>query len=211
MFTGIVEARVELARVEPRGTGSRIRIPAPDRAWAVGRGDSVAVSGCCLTVAELQRAGVDEPVPDGSPGADMVFDLSGETLARTWFGSARAGTAVNLERALRIGDRLGGHMVSGHVDGVGSVVSVEDDGAGGRWIGFEVPAELERYLIEKGSITLDGVSLTVVGPERGRFRVAVIPVTLDVTTLGAAEPGRAVHVEADLVGKWIERLLPPTR
>ena len=209
MFTGIVEGQSPLLRVERRGAGARFHVAAPDPAWAVAEGESVAVSGCCLSVAGLLDPRTGEPVPGGTPGATMLFDLSAETLDRTWFGRAGEGRRVNLERALRVGDRLGGHLVSGHVDGVGRVVSVEDDGAGGRWIGFEAPPPVARYLIEKGSVTVDGVSLTVVEPRDGRFRVATIPVTLEVTTLGEAGVGTPVHLEADQVGKWIERLLPP--
>jgi riboflavin synthase len=209
VFTGIVEATVLLSHVEALGRGARFRVPAPDPGWAVRVGESVALSGCCLTVTGLLDPETGRGVPGATPGASMTFDLSPETLARTWFRAAVAGTPVNLERALRLGDRLGGHMVSGHVDAVGQVVSVEPDGAGGRWIVFEVPGGLERYLIEKGSITIDGVSLTVVEPAGRRFGVAVIPTTLQLTTLGRAEPGRPVHLEADLVGKWIEKLLPP--
>ncbi len=196
MFTGIVELTGR-ASFEARGAGGRlaVAVPAPD--WEAALGDSVSVSGCCLTVAERTlRAG--ETV--------LAFDLSAETLARTHLGR-RAETVVNLERAARLSDRLGGHLVSGHVDGLGRVSGVERRGDGGAEIGFEVPAELERYLIEKGSVALDGISLTVVEPNGRGFRVAVIPETLKRTTLGAARTGDPVHVEADLVGKWIERLI----
>jgi riboflavin synthase len=140
----------------------------------------------------------------------MIFDLSAETVARTWFGALESGLPLNLERALRLGDRLDGHMVSGHVDGLAEVAAVEDSGDGGRRFTFEVAPGLERYLIEKGSVTLDGTSLTVVEPDRRRFDVAVIPLTLERTNLGRAVVGQRVNVEADLVGKWIERLLPPS-
>jgi riboflavin synthase len=156
-----------------------------------------------LTVVELQEV--------GSNAREMAFDLSAETLARTWFGSLEPGRPVNLERAARMSDRLGGHLVSGHVDGLATVREIADSRDGGCEMHFEVPAELERYLIEKGSIALDGVSLTVVQPRGGRFFVALIPETLRRTTLGKARPGDRVHVEADLVGKWIERLLEARR
>jgi len=195
MFTGIVETCQPVRRLEPRGAGARLVLPRPAADWAVAPGDSVSVSGCCLTVAAVD-------------GEDLVFDLSRETLERTWLGDLVRGRPVNLERALRMGDRLGGHLVSGHVDGVGEITAVRDAGDGGRVFGFAVPAGLERYLIEKGSVTLDGISLTVVGPAAGRFDVAVIPVTLEVTSLGAAAVGDRVNVEVDLVGKWIEQLFP---
>lgn len=197
MFTGLVEAHVPTLAHEPSGEGSRLVLPPPAiDGWEVALGDSVAVSGVCLTVAELDSEG------------RMTFHLSAETLQRSWFSELEPGRGVNVERALRLGDRLGGHMVSGHVDGLGTVVAVDDVGDGGREISFEVDPGLERYLVEKGSVTLDGISLTVVEPEDRRFRVAVIPVTLEVTSLGRAEPGRRVNVEADLVGKWIEKLVP---
>ncbi len=198
MFTGLVEAAVPVEGFERRGTGARLtlRRPAPD--WDVAVGDSVAVSGCCLTVVE--------PL-----GAALAFDLSAETLDCTWLGGVEPGAVVNLERALRMGDRLGGHMVSGHVDGVGAIEAVEDSGDGGKRFTFTVPPGLERYLIDKGSVTLDGISLTVVAPRGAAFDVAVIPETLAVTSLGSARVGQPVHVEADLVGKWIERLVPGGR
>lgn len=206
MFTGIVESAVPTVRWTPSGGGGRLCLPAPDPSFDVDRGDSVAVSGCCLTV-------VGHEDDDGNPsepraGARMWFDLSAETLARTWFGELAGGRRVNVERALRLGDRLGGHLVSGHVDGLATVVELADPGDGGRVITFEIAPGLERYLIEKGSVTLDGVSLTVVEPEGRRFQVALIPETLAVTTLADLAPGNRVHVEADQVGKWIERLFP---
>jgi riboflavin synthase len=138
----------------------------------------------------------------------LDFDLSAETLERTWFAELTAGRLLNLERAMSLGHRLGGHLVSGHVDGVGRIVEIQDSGDGGAVFTFEVAAGLDRYLIEKGSVTVDGISLTVVEPRGCVFDVAVIPLTLSQTSLGRAQVGERVNVEADLVGKWIERLLP---
>ncbi|MFT4543313.1 MAG: riboflavin synthase [Planctomycetota bacterium] len=142
----------------------------------------------------------------------MAFDLSQETLERTWLGTLASEKSwpdreINLERAMRLGERLDGHMVSGHVDGEGRILGIEDVGDGGREFRFEVAQELSHYLIEKGSITIDGISLTVVGPTGCEFKVAVIPVTLALTSLGRARVGDAVNLEVDMVGKWIERLL----
>ncbi len=197
MFTGIVEAAVPVRSFEVTGEGAEIVLPAPPLPdWSLHGGQSVAVAGTCLTVAETLEDG----------GA--MFQLSKETLDRTWFSELADGRLVNLERAMKIGDRLDGHLVSGHVDGQGRVVGIEDVGDGGREFEFEVDPGLERYLIEKGSVGLDGVSLTVVEPRGRRFRVAMIPVTLEVTSFGQMEVGMGVNVEADMVGKWIERLLP---
>ncbi|MEM1451723.1 MAG: riboflavin synthase [Planctomycetota bacterium] len=225
MFTGLVEAAVPVSSFERRGTGAQLVLPAPrsedlalgsDDAgwggtgstapWDAGVGDSIAVAGACLTVVEL----LEPPAgSDGSSGGgpDMAFDLSAETLERTWFGGrVEAGHVVNLERALRVGDRLGGHMVSGHVDTLGSVVGRQDVGDGGAVFTFEVPEGFERYLVDKGSITIDGISLTVVDPAARRFDVAVIPHTLARTHLAHLTPGDPIHLEADLVAKWVERL-----
>lgn len=198
MFTGIVEASVEVQRVERDGTGARLILPPPGGVgdWSVQVGQSIAVSGACLTVAEVLE------------GGRMAFDLSAETLERTWFDGLTEGASVNLERAMRLGDRLDGHLVAGHVDGLARVVGIQDVGDGGRELSFEVDPGLDRYLVDKGSLTLDGVSLTVCGPSGCTFRVALIPVTLKLTTLGCAAPGQRVNVEADLIGKWIERLTP---
>lgn len=203
MFTGIVEALVPIQSVESRGTGARLVVRAPAlEGWEPGLGDSISLCGACLTVAEL--------LPGRNGGApDMAFDLSRETLACTWMEDLASGDKVNLERALLFSARLDGHLVSGHVDGVGQVVAVRDSGDGGAEVDFEVPEELTRYLVDKGSVTLDGVSLTVVRPAGRRFTVAVIPLTLELTRLGQARPGDRVNVEVDLVGKWVERLLGP--
>lgn len=220
MFTGLIEAVVPVAGWERVGTGARLVLPAPavfeDRSlsgvpaesvWRVAHGESVAVSGVCLTVVALLGAG-GTPQPSGTPGTQMVFDLSSETLERAWFDQLDVGRAVNLERSLRLGDRLGGHLVAGHVDGQGTITAIEDTGDGGWRVEFQAPPELARYLIEKGSVTIDGISLTVVEPEGRRFQVAVIPLTLELTSLGAAKVGDRVNLEADMIGKWIERLVP---
>ncbi|HIG12593.1 MAG: riboflavin synthase [bacterium] len=218
MFTGIIEAAPAVFHTEAQGTGLRVWIPAPAADWAADEGMSVATSGCCLTVAEvcepLWQAGVPrvpgppgKRLPSGTPGATMVFDLSAETLARTHFGTLVAGTQVNLERAMMLGERLSGHMVSGHVDGGATLVARRDSGDGGEVFSFEVDPGLERYLIEKGSVCLDGISLTVVEPAGPRFDVALIPVTLSATNLGPAQVGQRFNVEADLVGKWIEKIV----
>jgi riboflavin synthase len=193
MFTGLVETRARVRRILERGTGRRVTVERPP-AFDTRPGDSVSVSGACLTVA---------------PGEDLEFDLSAETLARTWLGELEAGGEVNLERAMRLSDRLDGHLVTGHVDGRGRITAVRDSGDGGRTISIEVDPGLERYLVDKGSIAVDGVSLTVVSPRGRTFDVALIPVTLEKTTLGRTEPGRAVNLEADSIGKWIERLMRP--
>ena len=207
MFTGIIESCVPVRAFEPLGQGAELVLPLPSDGsdtWSVDSGQSIAVCGVCLTVAGRR------PAPTGAGGSeaphDLVFHLSSETLERTWFGKLEVGRMVNLERALRLGDRLDGHLVSGHVDGGGRVTAIEDVGDGGRVLTFEVDQELERYLVDKGSITLDGVSLTVVQPKGRQFDVALIPLTLELTNLGTAGVGTSVNVEADMVGKWIERL-----
>ena len=193
MFTGLVEARSPVRRTLEKGTGRRLSILRPE-GFEVRAGDSVCVSGVCLTVA-------------AEAATDLEFDLSAETLARTCLGDLGPGDEVNLERAMRLSDRLDGHLVTGHVDGRGRILAIEDSGDGGRRVSVEVDPGLERYLVEKGSIAVDGISLTVVSPRGRAFDVAVIPVTLEKTTLGRAKPGRAVNLEADLIGKWIERLV----
>lgn len=184
MFTGIVE---ELGTVESVD-GDRIRIAARHVLDGACVGDSIAVDGCCLTVVALA---------DGWWEADV----SAETRLRTTLGALAPGTPVNLERPVRLADRLGGHLVQGHVDGVGEVVSPAPE------LQVRLPRELTRYVVEKGSVTVDGVSLTVVKALDDGFTVAVIPHTAAVTTLGRKGPGGRVNVEIDLVAKYVERLL----
>ncbi len=197
MFTGIVREQGRVTAVVGGKAGVQLELEAPETAEQVGIGDSVSIDGCCLTVTAVD-------------GGRLTFDAVPETLARTALGSLEPGDAVNLEAALRAGDPLGGHYVQGHVDGVGTVRSTEPEGDGRRiWI--DVPAELRRYLVEKGSITLQGVSLTVAELDEEGFAVALIPHTLAETTLGALGAGARVNLEADVLAKYIERLLPGLR
>jgi riboflavin synthase alpha subunit len=189
MFTGIVRER---GRVEAFD-GSRLVVAAPEAAATAGLGDSVAVAGVCLTVVANE---------DGR----LAFDAVPETLSRTALGSLRPGDAVNVEPSLRVGDPLGGHVVQGHVDAVGRVRSVTQEGDGRRvWV--DAPETVVRYCIEKGSIAVDGASLTIAAFDDEGFEVALIPHTLAVTTLGSLEPGDEVNLEADVLGKVVERLL----
>lgn len=195
MFTGLISHHVPLAALEPRGAGLRLSFVNPWSADAdpVASGESIAVSGVCLTALP--------PI-----GSRLEFDLSAETLERTWFRDASPGCALNLERSVRLADRLGGHLVSGHVDGIGRIVAIDDAGDGGRRLAIQADA-IARYLVHKGSVALDGISLTVIEPRAGRFDVAVIPATLAATSLGQARVGQALHLEADMIGKWVEKLV----
>ena len=188
MFTGIVEELGTIESIEQRGDAARIRIGATQVLEGAKVGDSTAVDGCCLTV-----------VAQGDGWWEA--DVSDETLRRTTLGGRRAGDRVNLERPVQVSDRLGGHIVQGHVDAVGEVVDPVPD------LRVRMPDDLRRYVIEKGSITVDGVSLTVVQPTEDGFTVAVIPHTAEVTTLGAKQPGDTVNLEVDLIAKYVERLL----
>jgi riboflavin synthase len=193
MFTGIVQSIGRISAAAPRGDG--LRLVAAAGAFAdsdVSIGDSIAVNGCCLTVVELG-------------GGSMAFDVSAETL-RCTTGLQFAG-AVNLEKALRLSDRLGGHLVSGHVDGVGEVTGfVEIQSDGGRLLEVEVPSELARFVAVKGSIAVDGVSLTTNAVAGRRFSVNLIPHTLAVTTLGGLAVGARVNLEVDLMARYVARL-----
>lgn len=194
MFTGIVETVGTLAAIEPAGDAMRLRIEAGAMDLSdVALGDSIAVSGPCLTVVAT------------TAGAFEV-DVSTETLARTTLGRRRPGDGVNLEKALRLVDRLGGHLVSGHVDGVGTVRRRDQQGEYIRFV-TEVPDGLARYLAFKGSVCMDGVSLTVNAAGPDTFEVLTIPHTLERTTLGLLAEGDPVNVEVDLVARYIERLL----
>jgi riboflavin synthase len=212
LFTGIVEELGRVRAVVPNAGGTRIELECEQVLDDAVLGASIAVNGCCLTVVEL------------GPGW-WAADAQVETLDRTTVGSLAPGDPVNLERPVRLADRLGGHVVQGHVDGVGTVRAREPLADGSTRIVVEAPADLLRYVVEKGSVTVDGVSLTVTGVDdridgrvdgrvddgregqAGSFGVALIPHTLAVTTLGVREPGDRVNLEVDVLAKYVERLL----
>ena len=193
MFTGIVQTVGKIARSESRGGDVRLWIDAAQLELAdVAIGDSICVSGVCLTAIALD-------------GQQFAADVSVETLSRTTLGALQIGDGVNLEKSLRLADRLGGHLVSGHVDGVGRVVAIANDARSQRWT-FELPAALARYVAAKGSICIDGVSLTVNEVAGSRFGVNLIPHTIDVTTFRARCVGDDVNIEVDLIARYVERL-----
>jgi riboflavin synthase len=190
MFTGLVR---EIGTVTSMD-GGRLTIEAPETARNAALGDSVAIDGVCLTVVDHDES-------------SLSFDTVPETLARTALGTLEQGSRVNLEPALRAGDTLGGHYVQGHVDGVGRVLSVGAEGEGRR-ARFEAPPELLRYIVEKGSIAVQGTSLTVAAVDETGFEVALIPHTLQETTFGDLVPEQPVNLETDVLAKYVEKLLP---
>ncbi|MFS2292521.1 MAG: riboflavin synthase [Actinomadura sp.] len=193
MFTGIVEELGEITGIEPRGDSVTLTVRGPLVTEDAVHGASIAVNGVCLTVVDVQ---------DGAFTADVIK----ETLDKSSLGVLEPGSKVNLERPVRLSDRLGGHLVQGHVDGVGTIISREP---GERWdvVTVSLPSDLSRYLVDKGSITVDGISLTVVEAGADRFSVALIPTTLAMTTLGHKKPGDPVNLEVDVVAKYVERML----
>ena len=191
MFTGIIQSVGKVADLDRHAEGARLWL-APVSGWELQVGESVSVNGCCLTAL-------------GS-GDIPSFDLSPETLERSSLGALRVGSAVNLERALRVGDSLGGHFVSGHVDGLANLVAVTPQGDGGQWT-FEAPADLARFIAHKGSVSLDGVSLTPFNIEGKRFQVALIPHTLAATNLGGRKVGDALNLEIDVLARYLERFM----
>jgi len=197
LFTGIIQASGRVEERRKSGTGGRLVLATPRPLPRLALGESIAVNGACLTVT-VRR------------GRRFAVDVSPETLRRTTLGNLAPGTRVNLERALCMGDRMGGHIVQGHVDGVGSLESIARDG---EWLlyRFRTPRALVPYLVEKGSIAIDGVSLTVFACRGPSFTVALIPHTLAETTLGEREPGDRVNLEADVLLKQIERMLRARR
>jgi riboflavin synthase len=198
MFTGIIEGIGAIASIDPRGGDVRLRIATGTLPFdEVRLGESIAVNGVCLTVVAFDATSFEA-------------DASTETLALTTLGRLPCGAAVNLERAMRPSDRLGGHLVSGHVDGVGAVVSVHDDGRAQRWR-FSAPASLLRYIAKKGSICVDGVSLTVNEVDGEGFDVALVPHTVAHTAFATTRIGDAVNLEIDLVARYVERLLTGDR
>ena len=193
MFTGLVEATGKITALESQGPGMRIVVNAGDLANGVEIGDSIANNGCCLTVIEAN-------------GPYLAFEAGPETLSKTSLGGKQVGDSVNLERSLQVGDRLGGHLVTGHVDAKGVLDERTDDE---EWstFWFQVPKTLIRQMAPEGSITVEGVSLTLVDVEADRFCVALIPHTLEVTTLGGLQPGDTVNLETDLLAKYVEQQL----
>lgn len=198
MFTGLVEGLGTILETIPEAAGTRLVVVPPAEMLAGSTiGDSVAINGCCLTIVA------------GKSGA-WTFQAGPETLSRTNLGKLRLHSRVNLERALPANARLGGHFVQGHIDGCGTIDSIHSDG---EWvtIWFRVPRELTRQMVSKGSVAVDGVSLTIVGIESERFSVALIPHTLAMTTLGACRQHDLVNIETDILAKYVEKMLNPTR
>ncbi|MGW6271305.1 riboflavin synthase [Streptomyces sp. NPDC055060] len=193
MFTGIVEELGEITAVENLDDASRFRVRGPVVTDGAKHGDSIAVNGVCLTVVEHE-------------GDEFTADVMAETLNRSSLGALAAGSRVNLERPTAVGDRLGGHIVQGHVDGTGEIV---DRKPSEHWeiVKISLPADLSRYVVEKGSITVDGVSLTVVDAGIDYFTISLIPTTLALTTLGSKQPGDPVNLEVDVIAKYVERML----
>ncbi|HST28191.1 MAG TPA: riboflavin synthase [Rudaea sp.] len=192
MFTGIVQAVGTIRRIEARGGDVRLSVDASTLDVELALGDSLCVSGVCLTVAARENK-------------IHTFDVSAETLALTTLAELREGDAVNLEPALCLSDRLGGHLVSGHVDGVGRIAAIGSDARSQRWT-FEVPAPLSRYIAVKGSVCIDGVSLTVNDVSTNRFGVNLIPHTIGATTFRDKRIGDHVNIEVDLIARYLERL-----
>lgn len=191
MFTGLVEHVTTVVGITERDRARRLTIDLGPLADDAALGDSICVSGCCLTVAARE-------------GSRAAFDVSAETLRKTTLGALVPGAAINLERALAFGDRLGGHLVSGHVDGVGRLLERHREGESERFV-FLLPESVA--VVEKGSLTIDGVSLTTWDCRGARCAVAVIPHTLAHTTLGAMRPGASVNLEQDIIGRWVEKMV----
>lgn len=205
MFTGLVEETGIVNRVEPGETSVRLWVDARLTAQRARLGDSIAVNGCCLTVVAKRaiRRG-------GKTGACLAFDLLQETWDRTNLSAVKPGSAVNLERSLAAGDRLGGHFVTGHIDGTGKIRTWERRGRD-HVLEIAAPAAICRYIVFKGSVAVDGISLTVAGLFRGGFRIWIIPHTFEVTALRERQVGDVVNLEADMLGKYVERFVRARR
>ncbi len=193
MFTGIIEELGTIKGVRRKSEGLRLSVSAKVIMDGMKTGDSIAVNGACLTVTEFDNT-------------SFTADVSGETVKKTNLGKQRVGDKVNLERPMKLSDRLGGHLVSGHIDGIGVIKGVEKRG-GMSVFTFEVPKEIQQYLIQKGSIAIDGISLTVNEVNGNRYTVTVIPHTAEMTTLGFKKTGDIVNLEADMIGKYVERFI----
>ncbi len=193
MFTGIVERRGKVVRVSPRGDGKRLSLEIPSDLTGLQLGDSINVNGACLTVVEIRGQTID-------------VDLSSETLLKTTFRDVKQGDGVNLERALRLSDRLGGHLVTGHIDATGTIVEKREE-SDFLHLRIRIPGALSKYVVPKGSIAIDGVSLTVNDCREGDIELTLIPYTLYQTTLIEKRTGDRVNVETDILAKYVERLL----
>ena len=191
MFTGLVEILGSVTSTKSTGNGIRLAMK-PTAEFEVALGDSVAINGVCLTVTTFN--------------GEISFDVSPETLKSTNLGELKSGDKVNLERAMRLSDRLGGHIVSGHVDGIGTITSKKTEGEY-TFFSIESPPEVLKYIVQKGSVAIDGISLTVVESDNRSFRIAIIPHTLTATSIGSKGIGDRVNLEADIIGKYVEKLL----
>lgn len=193
MFTGLIQGKGTLLRIERHGPDARMVVQARYAMEALTLGESIAVDGACLTVVSFQ-------------GNTFTVDVSAETLSRTTLGRKLPGSRFNLERALQMGDRLGGHLVTGHIDGIGTLHERHHEGRSWRLV-FHIPPELDRYVIEKGSVAVNGISLTVNGCGEASFEVNIVPHTLAETTLNELKIGGEVNIETDLLGKYVEKML----
>jgi riboflavin synthase len=195
LFTGLVEEKGAVRQLKHQGNACDISVHAPLVSQDAGLGDSIAINGCCLTVVKTE-------------GDVLTFQAGSETLSRTNLGKLVENSAVNLERALQVGERMGGHYVSGHVDCLATVDERNDDGEWAKFW-FKVPSEYTKQMASKGSVAVDGISLTLVDVTNDRFSVELIPHTLDVTTLGARQVGDTVNIETDLLAKYVQQQLKP--
>lgn len=195
MFTGLIEAIGKVTSCERRGAAAVLSVTTPLPSSEIAIGDSLSVNGACLTVtAKREKA--------------LTFDVSPETLASTTIGNLRSGNSVNLERAMRLGDRMGGHIVTGHIDCIGKIARISET-SGNHVLEFNLPTEHARYLITKGSVAINGISLTVNTVTQAGFSVNIIPLTYSATTLSALKIGEEVNIETDVIGKYVERLTSP--
>lgn len=195
MFTGIVEEVGKVAKIEQRGENRRITVEATNTPQELGTGQSVAVSGVCLTALDIKPR-------------SFCADLAPETWERTSFSRIQAGALVNLELPMKVDGRLGGHMVQGHVDGTGKFLGLEKiQGADDFWLHIEIPEELERYVVFKGSISIEGISLTVAKIEGNQVTIAIIPHTCEMTNLQSLKPGDPINLETDIIAKYVEKMM----